>query len=113
MELQRILDGIADRDTHYALINRYNHSSPHAGLGFAAGQFWRICEEEFWYFLEILPPLGHTGRSFALSEFTRGNLTESYHQIGDRFYCATIAYEGPNSVREAFAAIANATAADR
>lgn len=113
MNIKRIFDGIADTADHFNLLNRYQAGNPYADKGFRAGQFWQIGEAEYWHFLNLLPPMAYSAGSFAMSEFSRENLTESYHLIGDCYYCMTIEYLGPESVKQARAAIANATAADK
>lgn len=96
-----IFDGIASRDECFALINRYSPTmqtyegswldNPHHALGFRAGQVFEISQEEYWYFLEVLPPLAMTSAGFAMSEFTMGNLTNAFFHIGGQFFCMTIA----------------------
>lgn len=87
----------------FALINRYSPQmqtyeggmvdNPHHALGLKPGQFFEVSGEEYWYFLEVLPPLAMTSAGFAMSEFTMGNLTNAFLTIGQQFYCVTIAIE--------------------
>jgi hypothetical protein len=101
----KIFDGVADRETCFALLNRYQRDSAFAGLGLVPGQWFEITEEEYWYFLEVLPPLDMTGGAFAMSEFTSMNLTESFYRIGDRYFCCLLDWQGRGSLVEAKRAI--------
>jgi uncharacterized protein DUF1419 len=100
MELRQIEAGIASRDRVVSLINRHQSRSLDFHLGFEAGQWFEIEEAEYWYFFGILAPIGHTGGSYAMAEFTKGQLTDSFHQIGTRFFCALIEWTGPASVTD-------------
>lgn len=106
VNLDQIYPGIASTAQLLELINRGYSDNPHHALGFHAGQWFECSECDFWYFLGSSPPLAHTGPSFALEEFTEGNLTHSFHRIGGRFFCVLIAYHGRRSVTEAAQAIA-------
>ncbi len=109
MIAMEFFEGVATRDECFALINRYSPQmqtyeggmvdNPHHALGLKAGQFFEINPEEYWYFLEVLPPLAMTSAGFAMSEFTIGNLTNAFLIIGKHFYCMTIAIEcdGPDA----------------
>ncbi len=117
----QIFDGVATREECFSLINRYSPKmqtyegptieNPYHRHGFEAGQFFEIREEEYWYFLEVLPPLAMTPAGFAMSEFTTGNLTNAFLHINDSYYCATIAVGGAGpdaAVNEAARAILGA-----
>lgn len=70
----KIHEGCADRTTCFALLNRpASERKP--------GDWWEITEDDYWYFLEVLPPLAMTGGSFSMSEFTDGDMTHSFHKI--------------------------------
>lgn len=105
----QIFDGVATREECFTLINRYSPQmqtyegptieNPYHRHGFEAGQFFEIREEEYWYFLEVLPPLAMTLAGFAMSEFTTGNLTNAFFKINGGYYCMTIAVDasGPDA----------------
>lgn len=96
-ELEKIYPCIADYDTSFALINRYSDENPHNALGFRAGQWFETTEQVYWYFLECLPPLHMTGGGFVMSECTMDDLYESFLEIDGRYYCAVVAWDGPQS----------------
>jgi hypothetical protein len=112
-----ILPGrVADRKTFFELLNRRQkqvqnedgsmRDNPHHTGQKNVGEFFEIMEEEYDYMLNVLPPMGWVGGSFAMMEFDYGNRTESYHQFpgngkGDRFFCMLIEYTRPESVQEA------------
>ena len=109
MKLTRINDGIADRDTCFNLLNRYQGTiqnreenwTPNPNhMELKAGQFFEITHEEYWYFLEVLPPLYQSGGAFAMSEFIRGDLTNAFFEFVGRFFCVTIAVDCENSVED-------------
>lgn len=55
---------------------------------------WFECNEEFyWIMLEVLPPRGFTGSSFAMMEFQDFNQTHSFHKIDGRYFCALMSVE--------------------
>lgn len=97
----KIFDGIATREECFTLINRNTEKiqtyegpwieNPHHGLGYEAGQFFEITREEYDYFLNVLPPMAMTSAGYVMSEYTTGNHTEAFLEIGKRFYCMTIA----------------------
>jgi len=99
--LERIHDGIADYDTTFALINRYERDSAHKALGFRAGQWFETTEEVYWYFLECLPPLHMTSGGFVVSECTMHGLYESFMDIDGRYYCAVVEWND----RQSFSAL--------
>jgi hypothetical protein len=55
-----------------------------------------ISEENYYYALEVLPPMNwgvHNGiSSFFMSEFTDGNYTSQYAKRGGKYYCKTVNY---------------------
>lgn len=94
MKLEKICDGCANRDRTFELINR--------GYGpevFKAGQYFEIEEDEYWYFLEVLPPLDMQGGGFSMIEFATGDLTNAFFKIDGRFYCMTIERRTPADFR--------------
>lgn len=104
METRKIYDGKADRETTFDLLNResaqrQNYDGTTRPNPFwqrvKAGDWFEIDEVEYWYFLEVLPPLAMAWGSFSMSEFESGDLTNSFHKIGldeaARFFCMTIA----------------------
>lgn len=103
--LKRIADGVQDYDATFALINRYQSSSPHAAIGFKAGQWFETTEELYWYFLECLPPLYQNTVGFVMMECTMGDLYEAFFEIHERFYCAVVTWPGPASFEATTAAL--------
>lgn len=99
MQPEKIHQGVADRATTFALLNRYQRGSELAHLGLRPGQFFEVEEEEYWYFLEVLFPLDMHGGSFAMREFVTGNLTETFHEftVGGRkrWFCALVDWSTP------------------
>ncbi len=65
---------------------------PEGDLPSLIGRRWEIDEETYWEVLEVLPPLGHRGGSFYLSEFTFGDITTKYTKESDRYYCEFVHY---------------------
>lgn len=104
-QLERIFPSIADHDTSFELINRYNSANVHHTLGFRAGQWFETTEQVYWYFLECLPPLHMTGGGFVMSECTTGDLYESFVEIDGRYYCAVVAWDGPQSFSALWSAL--------
>lgn len=78
-------DRAASRDECFALINR--GYSPDV---FRAGQWFEISEEEYWYFLECLPPMDYGAGGFSMCEFATGDLTNAFFDFGERYFCLTI-----------------------
>ena len=76
-------DGPVSRDEHFARINTYP-SRP------VVGERWEIGEEEYFYFLEVLPPMRWRkipgGSSFCMSEFQVGNITSQYSEEYGRYF---------------------------
>jgi hypothetical protein len=66
-------------DEHYERLNKYPNKPP-------VGERWEVTEEIYWHFLEILPPLKHTGKEFYMSEFKFGNITSHYFIEDGRYY---------------------------
>lgn len=83
--MEKIFEGIADYEKSFELINR--GYTPDV---FSAGQWFETTEEVYWYFLEVLPPMGFDGKDFAICEFATGNLTNAFFQINGRYFCATV-----------------------
>lgn len=61
-------------------------NGPRPDFGKLVGQRVEISEEEYWYFLEVLPPVGFTGSSFYMSEFLTENITSYFSKVGDRYF---------------------------
>ncbi len=90
MKFRKLHDSIASRDKTFELINR--GYTPDV---FKAGDWFEIEREEYWYFLECLPPLDYAHGGFSMCEFSTGYLTNAFFQRGDRFFCLTIERKGP------------------
>lgn len=95
--LVRIAGGVVEYDATFALINRYQSRSPHAALGFRAGQWFETTHEIYWYFLECLPPLHQTRCGFVMMECTMGDLYEAFFEIDGRFFCMVVSWPGAGS----------------
>lgn len=63
----------------------------------APGDWFECTEEFYWNMLEVLPPRGFTGVSFAMMELQDHLQTHSFHQIDGRYFCALVSI---NSERE-------------
>jgi hypothetical protein len=90
MNLRKIFDGVADNAKTFELINR--GYSPDV---FSAGDWFETGSDEYWYFLECLPPLDYARGAFSMSEFSTGYLTNAFIERAGRFYCLTIERKGP------------------
>lgn len=101
MQLEKIFSGIATESELDDLLTRYDPASRFSHLEFKPGQWFEISRADFFYFFGVLPPMGHTGGSFAMPEFTTGNITESFHKFGDRYFAMTISYRRPKDVADA------------
>lgn len=100
MKLTRIYDGKASREKTFELINR--GYSPDV---MSAGQWFEIEEEEYWYFLECLPPMDYGPWGFSMCEFSTGYLTNAFADIRGRFYCITIERKSPADFEAAMLAL--------
>lgn len=89
--LEKLHEGVADHGQTFELINR--GYTPDV---FKAGQWFEIEEAEYWYFLEVLPPMDFRPNAFSMCEFSTGNLTNAFLKLGNRYFCLTI--ERKNSV---------------
>lgn len=49
------------------------------------GNKWKITEEIYWYFLEMLPPVYYKN-GFLMSEKVTGDIRSYYYQIGGNYY---------------------------
>jgi hypothetical protein len=85
MEFEKLNEGVADCARTFELINR--GYSPDV---FRAGQWFECAKEEFYYFLEVLPPLDFQMGAFSMCEFSTGRLTNAFISRADRFFCLTI-----------------------
>lgn len=65
----------------YELLNRHDRTP---------GDWFECSEEFYWYMLEVLPPAGFIGDSFAMIEFTDFLKTHSFHKLKGRYFCALI-----------------------
>ena len=58
------------------------------------GKITKITKEQFWYALEVLPPLkwydNGVLETFCMSEMMSGNYTEQYASFNDRYYCKMV-----------------------
>lgn len=104
--LNRIADGALDYGATFALLNRYQASSPHAAIGFKAGHWFETTEEIYWYFLECLPPLHQNAAGFVKMECTMGDLYEAFLEIDGRFYCCVVTWPGQASFEATASALA-------
>lgn len=77
------------------LINRYSSSNANAHLGYAAGQWFEITEDVYWYFLEVLPPSYMSHFGFINCECVTNNLYDGFVEHQGRFY--TIVTRGPGA----------------
>lgn len=85
MHFRKIHEGKADHAMTFELINR--------GYGpdvYRAGDWFETNGEDFWYFLECLPPMDMKDGAFSVCEFSTGYLTNAFVAIDGRFYCLTI-----------------------
>lgn len=48
--------------------------------------YLEITEENYWYFLEMLPPLQMKDNSFYMQEFLKGNLTNFFYSKNNKYY---------------------------
>lgn len=91
---RKVHEGVASRETHFILLNdRPPSDVPHFGEArgkWYEGKWWEIRQEEYQYFLEILPPLHMQDGFFALCEFTTGNVTSAFFKIKDRYFCGYV-----------------------
>ncbi len=87
-------DKPATRDEHFDRLNDRQK------YPIELNKDWEIGEEEYWYFLECLPPLScripGTRGSFAMREFYSGSITNAYYKTADnRYFCRWIDYRQP------------------
>lgn len=91
------------RDEHFKRLNHYRHSREYAehakaigaiapgveldGLPSLIGARWQIDERIYHEFLEMLPPMGWSGGTFYMCEFTFSDITTKYTREGDRYFC--------------------------
>lgn len=87
---------VLTRQEFFEHLNAYNKTpeyqayvagtGPRPDFGKLVGQRVEITEAEYWYFLEVLPPVGFTGRSFYMSEFLTEDITSYFEQKGSRYF---------------------------
>jgi hypothetical protein len=106
MELENIHPAVTTNGELAALLARDKPANPHHAKGYRPGQWLEVRENDFWYYLGSSAPLAYTGTSFALEEFVTGNLTNSFHHIGGRYFCMVVAYKGRATMLAAAAALA-------
>jgi hypothetical protein len=91
--------GVVTREQHFFLLNRNQERVQNYDGSWStnpywmkkyAGQWWEIHENEYWYFLEVLPPMLFDGNNFAMSEFDSDDLTHCYLKIKGRYFCGMI-----------------------
>jgi len=58
----------------------------------------KITEDDWYHFLEVLPPLKYKGNTFYLIEFLTDDLTHKFFKEGRQYYCSVIDFreEFPN-----------------
>lgn len=80
---------------HFERLNRWTkdpeYLASHTGpgrydFGALVGQKWEIEEKTYWYFLEVLPPVGMKGGGFYMSEFLTGDITSYYSKVGNKYF---------------------------
>jgi len=49
-----------------------------------------ITKNNYYYFMEILPPLKYTNKGFIMSEFLSGNYTDYYYEENNKYYIELI-----------------------
>lgn len=87
---------ILSRHEFFEHLNAYNKTpeyqaylagtGPRPDFGRLVGQRVEISEAEYWYFLEVLPPVGFTGSSFYMSEFLTDDITSFFQKVGNRYF---------------------------
>lgn len=100
------------RDRHFQRLNRYRQSrecrdycrqigsTPPAGdLPSLIGDRWEIDRDIYEEFLEMLPPLGWTGGTFYMREFSFGDVTAKFSKEGDRYFCEFARYPARHADR--------------
>jgi hypothetical protein len=85
MQFRKIFEGTADEPKTFELINR--GYSPDV---FQAGDWFECQEDEYFYFLECMPPMDFSFGGFSMCEFSTGNLTNAFVKRAGRNYCLTI-----------------------
>jgi hypothetical protein len=110
MQFRKIFEGTADEPKTFELINR--GYSPDV---FQAGDWFEAQEDEYWYFLECLPPMDMLGGAFSICEFCTGSLTTMWVKIGKdepRFFCVTIERKDEGDFKEALRMFLNMIAVE-
>jgi hypothetical protein len=74
----RAIKGVATRDLHFALLNRHDYRTPTSEF---ITDWWEIREEEYDYFLGVLPPSNYTAYYFTLVEMQREAITSMYIRL--------------------------------
>lgn len=87
--LHRLVEGVAQSNDTFALLNRYT-GSRYAHLGQRAGQWFETTAEVYWYFLEQMPPMHMTGEGFIVCEAVTGTLHNAFFEFDGRYFCALI-----------------------
>lgn len=82
---------ILTREQHFERLNAWRNDRADPGaykfdFNSLVGQKWEIEEATYWYFLEVLPPLGMRGGSFYMSEFLTDDITSRYSKVGKHYF---------------------------
>ena len=93
MNFHKIYDGVADRSKTFELLNRHSGPPWVRPDSVWAGEWWEIEEDEYYYFLEVLPPMAWEHHGFAMCEFTSGNVTSAFYNIRGRFFHVSLVWE--------------------
>lgn len=95
------MSGPVDRAEHYRRLNDYRGTAEYAafyrsigadrgdpaGLPSMLGNRWEITAELYDEFLNMLPPMGWSGGTFYMSEFTIDDITAKFSKEGGRYFC--------------------------
>lgn len=63
------------------------------------GLFAKITEEDYMYFLEVLPPLRWDSRGFVLSEALSDNLYYQFSKVGGGHKCEVVQLEDEEIIK--------------
>ena len=100
MNYHKIYEGVADNAKTFELLNRHS-GPPWPRPDYVwANEWWEIEEAEYYYFLEVLPPMAWERHGFAMCEFTSGNVTSVFLNIAGRFFHVSVVW-GPDAIQNA------------
>jgi hypothetical protein len=106
MQFEKIFEGKADCAETFTLINR--GYTPDV---FKAGQWFEIDQSEYWYFLEVLPPMDFYGQAFSMCEFSTDDLTNMFVSVGsgdnEKYYLVTIQRKNAADFKSALSGFLN------